>query len=394
MSDSPTPATDVSGLSPADLHARLQSGEAVSVLDVRDRDEFEAWHVDGPTVESAQIPYVKFVQAEVKGGAADLVEGLAEPIVVVCGHGEASAYVAEMLQEAGVDARNLEEGMDGWARLLAAESFSVPPGGTVVQYQRPSSGCLGYMVVSDGEAVVVDPLRAFTDRYLADARAHDAELKYVVDTHVHADHVSGARDLVVSSDARYLLPKGARKRGATFTDDPDVVLVEDGDEFRVGDLILTAVALPGHTTEMLGYALDDVVFTGDTVFRDSVARPDLEAGDDGAEEHARLLSRTLRNELLPLPDDTRLCPGHFTPGTAATDDGTYTLRIGDVEARVGDLATDEEAFVEFVLSEMPDRPANYETIIATNLGKRETPESEAFELELGPNNCAATSFAD
>ena len=159
------------------------------------------------------------------------------------------------------------------------------------------------------------------------------------------------------------------------------MLVEDGDEFRVGDLILTAVALPGHTTEMLGYALDDVVFTGDTVFRDSVARPDLEAGDDGAEEHARLLSRTLRNELLPLPDDTRLCPGHFTPGTAATDDGTYTLRVGDVESRVGDLATDEEAFVEFVLRDMPPRPANFEEIIAINLGQQDADDEEAFELD-------------
>jgi glyoxylase-like metal-dependent hydrolase (beta-lactamase superfamily II) len=393
-SEYPDPVTDVSAVSPADLHDHLRAGEQITLLDVRDRDEFDEWHIDGPTVESHHVPYIKFVQAQVKGGIADLVADLAEPITVVCGRGEASAYVASLLAEAGIDARNLTGGMDEWARLAVTESFSVPPGGTVVQYQRPSSGCLSYLVVCDGEAVVIDPLRAFVDRYVADAGERDAEVKYVIDTHVHADHVSGLREVADATDARALLPKGAKKRGLTFVDEYDATLVEDGDEFRVGDLILTAVALPGHTTETVGYHLGEVLFAGDTVFRTSVARPDLEAGDADAEEHARQLSRTIRDGILPLPDRTRICPAHYSAEEESAEDATYTVTVGEVEERLADLVGDEAAFVEFVLRDMPPRPANYEEIIATNLGKRETDPETAFELELGPNNCAATSMAD
>ena len=393
-SDYPDPVTDVSALSPAALHERMRAGEQVTLLDVRDRDEFDEWHVDGPTVEAHHVPYITFVQAQVKGGIADLVADLEEPITVVCGRGEASAYVASLLAAAGIEAQNLTGGMDEWARLAVTESFSVPPGGTVVQYQRPSSGCLSYLVVSDGEAVVIDPLRAFADRYVADAAAHDADLKYVVDTHVHADHVSGLREVAETTDARPLLPRGAKKRGLTYADEYDATLVEDGDEFRVGDLILTAVALPGHTTETVGYHLGEVLFAGDTVFRTSVARPDLEAGDAGAEDHARALSRTIRNEILPLPDRTRICPAHYSSEEHPAEDNTYTVTVGEVEERLDGLASDEDSFVEFVLRDMPPRPANYEEIIATNLGKRETDPETAFELELGPNNCAATSMAD
>jgi glyoxylase-like metal-dependent hydrolase (beta-lactamase superfamily II)/rhodanese-related sulfurtransferase len=393
-SDYPDPVTDVSAVSPAALHDRLRAGERITLLDVRDRDEFDEWHIDGATVEAHHVPYIKFVQAQVKGGIADLVADLAEPITVVCGRGEASAYVASLLAEEGIEARNLTGGMDEWARLAVTEPFGVQPGGTVVQYQRPSSGCLSYLVVSGGEAAVIDPLRAFADRYVADAAERDAEVKYVVDTHVHADHVSGLRAVADATDARPLLPKGAKKRGLTYADEYGATLVEDGDEFRVGDLILTAVALPGHTTETVGYHLGEVLFAGDTVFRTSVARPDLEAGDAGAEDHARQLSRTIRDEVLPLPDRTRICPAHYSTEEDPAADGTYTVTVGEVEERLGELVADEEAFVEFVLRDMPPRPANYEEIIATNLGKRETDPETAFELELGPNNCAATSMAD
>jgi glyoxylase-like metal-dependent hydrolase (beta-lactamase superfamily II) len=393
-SDYPDPVTDVSAVSPADLHDRLRNGEPITLLDVRDRDEFDEWHVDGPTVAAHHVPYIKFVQAQVKGDVAALVADLEDPITVVCGRGEASAYVASLLAEDGIEARNLTGGMDEWARLAVTESFPVQPGGTVVQYQRPSSGCLSYLVVSDGEAAVIDPLRAFADRYVADVEAHDADLKYVLDTHVHADHVSGLRELAEATGARPLLPKGVKKRGLTYADEYDATLVEDGDEFRVGDLIMTAVGLPGHTTETVGYHLGEVLFAGDTVFRTSVARPDLEAGDAGAEDHARQLSRTIRDEILPLPDRTRLCPTHYSTEEEPAGDDTYTVTVGEVEERLDGLAEDEAAFVEFVLRDMPPRPANYEEIIATNLGKREADPETAFELELGPNNCAATSMAD
>jgi len=86
--------------------------------------------------------------------------------------------------------------MNGWASIYETHEVTDYDGpGTLIQYQRPSSGCLGYLLYDGGEAAIVDPLRAFTDRYLADAEELGVELTYAFDTHVHADHISGLRNL-------------------------------------------------------------------------------------------------------------------------------------------------------------------------------------------------------
>ncbi len=385
MSEYPQASGDVEAVSPAELAARLRRGEAVSVLDVRNRADAEAWPLSGETITTHHIPYYRFVEAKVNDAVDELATAvraaLDEPVLVVCGRGEASAFVAERLLAEGLEAANLAEGMRGWARVYHAVDLPVETA-TLVQYQRPSSGCLAYLVVSGDEALVVDPLRAFADRYVADAREHGAEVVAVVDTHVHADHVSGVRGLRDASGVDVLLPTGARERGLDF----DASLLSVGETLTVGDVTLDVVALPGHTTEHLGFRLGDLLFAGDTVFCESVARPDLERGDDGAAEAARRLYDTIAS----LDDDTVIAPGHFS--TARPDEsGAYLARLGDLRERIPTLSLDREAFVERVSGELPPRPANYEEIIAVNLGRDAVDDEESFELELGPNNCAATA---
>ena len=398
MSDSEYPAPDgeVDSLSPATLAARIRAGETVSILDVRDRDEYDAWHVDGPGVTAAQVPYVNFVQAEIKGTVADRAPALPEPIVVVCGEGKASAYVADLLATAGVDAANLAGGMEAWAALLLAAAVPADGPATVRQYQQPSSGCLSHLVVSDGEAAVVDPLRAFADRYVADAADLGASVSYAVDTHVHADHVSGVRAVAERTDAAVVLPAGAADRGCAF----DATLVGDGEALAVGAATLRALHAPGHTHEMTAFTVGeddpgadaaDVLLAGDSLFLRSVARPDLEAGVDGAPELAALLHRTLTERFAELPDDVVVAPGHHDAATAAAESGAYAATLGDLRGSVDALSMDADAFVEHVLSAMPPRPNNYERIIATNLGRERVDDAAAFEMELGPNNCAATA---
>ena len=398
MSDSEYPAPDgeVDSLSPATLAARIRAGETVSILDVRDRDEYDAWHVDGPGVTAAQVPYVNFVQAEIKGTVADRAPDLSEPIVVVCGEGKASAYVADLLATAGVDAANLAGGMEAWAALLLAAAVPADGPATVRQYQRPSSGCLSHLVVSDGAAAVVDPLRAFADRYVADAADLGASVDYAVDTHVHADHVSGVRAVAERTDAEVVLPAGAADRGCAF----DATLVDDGGALAVGAATLRALHAPGHTHEMTAFTVGeddpgadaaDVLLAGDSLFLRSVARPDLEAGVDGAPELAALLHRTLTERFAELPDDVVVAPGHHDAATAAAESGAYAATLGDLRGSVDALSMDADAFVEHVLSAMPPRPNNYERIIATNLGRERVDDAAAFEMELGPNNCAATA---
>jgi glyoxylase-like metal-dependent hydrolase (beta-lactamase superfamily II) len=382
----PDPPTEPASLSAADLKRRLDAGEAVRLLDVRNRDEFEQWHIDGPSVTATQVPFTKVLQANVTGDVEGLLEAVDGdgPVVTVCAEGEASAFAAGLLSDHGVDAQNLSDGMEGWARLY--EAHEVPcDEATVLQYQRPSSGCLNYLVVSDGAAAVVDPLRAFSDRYVADAADHDATLECAIDTHVHADHVSGLRRLADEGVESFMSAR-ATERGLAY----EVTELDDGEAFTVGDATLTTVALPGHTTGMIGIRVGDVLLAGDSLFLESVARPDLEAGDEGAPDLARDLHRTLTDRLVPLPDETVVAPGHYSEQAERAADGTYTASLGTLRDRLRAFAMDTEAFVEYVTGDIPPRPANFERIVAINLGTEAVGEDEAFELELGPNNCAAT----
>jgi len=392
--DGATPA-----VTPEALAERIAAGDDLTVLDVRDRDEFEAWHVDGPGVTAVQIPHVKFVGADATGGVPKLVADLAEPIVVVCGEGDASAFVADLLDGHGFDAANLAGGMDAWARVYT-EAPVAGDTATVVQYRRPASGCLTYLV-SDGErAAVVDPLRAFADRYVADCEARGWELVAAVDTHVHADHVSGVRAVADRTGADVVVPAAATERGLDY--DRDVRTVDHGDAVAVGDLELSAVRLPGHTTESTGYRVERLLLSGDSLFLDGVARPDLEGAaesegadaradaDERTRDLAATLYHTLQERVLDLPDETRICPGHYAPTTPVRADDTYTATVGELRARVPTLSLSQGEFVDRIAGATGSRPANFRRIVATNLGREDADDETAFELELGPNNCATT----
>jgi glyoxylase-like metal-dependent hydrolase (beta-lactamase superfamily II) len=389
--DFPTPESDVESISPASLKARIDRGEEVTVLDARMAGDYEEWRIEGENVDSINVPYFEFLDEEL---GDDVLASIPddEHVTVLCAKGGASEYVAGALADRGYDVDHLEEGMNGWASIYEAHEVTGYDGnGTLLQYQRPSSGCLGYLVYDGGEAAVIDPLRAFTDRYLADAEELGVDLKYAFDTHVHADHVSGLRDLAAEG-VEAIIPEAAVDRGVTYAD--EMTLAADGDTFEVGDATVETVFTPGHTTGMTSYLVDDsLLATGDGLFIESVARPDLEDGDDGAPDAARMLYDSLQNRVLTLDDDVLVGGAHFSDAAEAADDGTYTAPLGELKSRMDALSMDEDDFVELVLSDMPPRPANYEDIIATNLGQAEIDDDEAFTLELGPNNCAASQDA-
>jgi glyoxylase-like metal-dependent hydrolase (beta-lactamase superfamily II)/rhodanese-related sulfurtransferase len=383
------PATDASpdSVAPSELKFRIDADEDVFVLDVRAASNYEEWHIDSG-VESLNVPYFEFLDGLPEDSLAALPDD--RTVTVVCAKGTSSEFVAGRLLDAGYDAEQLADGMRGWARVY--ESREVETGGdaTVVQYRRPSSGCLAYLVASNGEGAVVDPLRAFTDAYVEDARERGVSIEYAVDTHVHADHVSGVRELAAATGATVVLPEAAVARGVDY--EAPFETVADGDELTVGDATIEAVHTPGHTTGMTAYRVDDVLFTGDGLFTESVARPDLE-DPEAAREAAETLYDTLHERVLAHDDETLVAPAHYGDGAVRREDDTYTARLGEIVDSVDALSLDREAFVEFVTTDMPPRPANHEDIVATNLGERAPSDDEAFTLELGPNNCAASGEA-
>jgi hydroxyacylglutathione hydrolase len=179
-------------------------------------------------------------------------------------------------------------------------------------------GCLAhasYLVGSEGEAAVFDPQRD-VDQYVAEAAAQNLKIKYVVETHLHADFVSGHRELAARTGAEIVI--GARA-GATFPHRA----VEDGDELRVGRVVIRVLETPGHTPESVSFLLIDTevsdapqkVLTGDTLFVGDVGRPDL-AGARGftPQQMAGMMYESLHGKLLKLDDDVEVWPA---PNSAA-----------------------------------------------------------------------------
>ncbi|WP_336034636.1 MBL fold metallo-hydrolase [Halobacterium yunchengense] len=369
-------------VAPRELYDRVREGR-VSVLDVRDRDEFEAWHVDGPGVTARQVPYAEFVAAGVGGDPADLVpEDLEEPVVAVCAVGEASDEVAAALREAGVDAVNLEGGMDAWADLVVVHDL----GDGVLQFERPSSGCLSYLLHDGGDAAVVDPLAAATGAYAAAAEERGLAVAAAVDTHVHADHVSGVRALADETGAERVLPEGAADRGLGY----DATLVADGDALAVGDRDVRVHRAPGHTTELVVLEWGGDLLTADCLFLDGVGRPDLEDADRARDLAARQYD-SLHDVVFAFPEGTRVLPGHVEADTdRGGPDGGFARSLGDVRERLDLAALDRDAFVDRLTTDLPPRPANFEAVVAVNLGERAVDE-DTLELERGPNNCAVSS---
>ena len=389
--DFPTPDSTVESVRPESLKTRIDTGESVTILDARMASDYEEWKISGENVETINIPYFEFLDEEIDDAVLAQIPD-DEHVTVLCAKGGASEFVAGALADRGYDVDHLEAGMNGWASIYEAHEVTEYAGaGTLIQYQRPSSGCLGYMVYDDGEAAVIDPLRAFSDRYLDDAADLGVDLKYAFDTHIHADHISGLRELV-DEGVEGVLSAAAVDRGVTYAD--ELTLTEDGDTFAVGEATIETVFTPGHTTGMTAYLVDDsLLATGDGLFIESVARPDLEEGDDGAPEAARMLHESLQTKVLTLPDETLIGGAHFSDAAEPADDGTYTAPLGELVDRMDALSMDEDDFVETVLADMPPRPANYLDIIGTNLGQQSVDDEEAFTLELGPNNCAASQNA-
>jgi len=386
--DFPTPDVDIETVDPESLKDRIDAGEDLTLLDARMQSDYEEWRIDGENVTSINIPYFEFLEDDID---EDIVEQIPDDreVTVLCAKGGASEFVAGTLAERGYDVNHLEDGMNGWASIYEAVEVERYDGaGTLLQYQRPSSGCLGYLLYNNGEAAIIDPLRAFTDRYLEDADDLGVDLQYALDTHVHADHISGVRNLDAEG-VEGVIPEAAVDRGVTYAD--ELTTAADGDTFTVGDATIEAVYTPGHTTGMTSYLVgDSLLATGDGLFVESVARPDLEEGDDGAPDASRMLYESLQERVLTLPDDTLIGGAHFSDAATPAEDGTYTAPIGELVEEMDALTMDEEEFVELILSDMPPRPANYEDIIATNLGQNAVDDEQAFTLELGPNNCAAS----
>jgi glyoxylase-like metal-dependent hydrolase (beta-lactamase superfamily II) len=357
---------------PAELASRLGTTDEPVVVDVREPAEFTAWSIPS----AVNIPL-----GELDSRASELPTG--RDVFTVCASGSRSAAAAEILSRAGRQVANLVGGMAGWATTYDAVTLEFDDV-RVVQVRRRGKGCLSYLVGAEDQAFVVDP-SVDTEVYTRLADEHGWRIARVFDTHLHADHLSGARALAEEVDAHLHL-----NPADPFEFDYEALGEEDDFELPGGVTFhVAAIHTPGHTRGSSIYVVAGrFVLSGDTLFVDSVGRPDLA---ERAEEFAHNLYHSLHQKVLTLPDDALILPGHYGEDVVVRPDRPVGATLGELRHTLAPLSYDEDEFVSWATARSAPRPPNYVEIIQANMGRTAAAPAALRELELGPNRCSVSA---
>ena len=355
------------------LREWLENGREVTVLDIRAPVDRAEWSIPGSIHVNAY--------EQLKAGEPDALTGIDlptdRPVVTICNAGKVSQVAAEQLRQRGIDAFPLAGGMKSWS--LAWNTAELVLGNaTVVQVRRTGKGCLSYVVGSEAEAVVIDAsLEPAVYSRLADQRGWS--IRYVLDTHIHADHLSRSRLLAEAVGAKLLLPAQNRVRFA-FTP------IEDSQIIAFADARIQVISTPGHTTESTCYYLNgQALFTGDTLFVSGVGRPDLHSTLDESRKRAGILYRSLKR-LMEFPPELVVFPGH-TSQPVAFDRKPIGEQLGRISSSIAAWLDNEVDFVRTILDRIPPTPPNFSRIVDLNEAGV-LPDGDPTDLEAGANRCA------
>lgn len=228
--------------------------------------------------------------------------------------------------------------------------------------QQIYTGCLSeaaYFVESNGEAAVIDPMRD-TQSYLQIAEEHHSSVKYIFETHFHADFVSGHLELSRQTGARIVY---GPLTDAKFP----FHLSKDGEIFKIGNITLEVIHTPGHTLESTCYLLRDekgkpyCIFTGDSLFIGDVGRPDLSSGNLTKEELAAIMFESIQNKLMPLPDDVIVYPGHGAGSSCGKNIGSETQSTMGIQKKTNYALQPQtkEEFIKSVTKDLEEAPVYF-----------------------------------
>lgn len=238
-------------------------------------------------------------------------------------------------------------------------------------FYRFETGCAAYLFGcgSLGTCCVVDPREADVDAYVAFAAEKGMRITHVFDTHLHADHRSGARTLAARTGAAYALHGSADVAFAFLP-------LDDGQVIELGNTRVRVLHTPGHTPESVSLVVSDLrrgpepwfVCTGDTLFVGAVGRPDLPGRE---RENAAELHRSVRDKLLTLPDDVEIYPAHFGGSSCGAGLSGKPMSTIGFERRWNPLVgLDADEFVRRVTAGVPAKPADMAELLQENRGAR------------------------
>lgn len=371
---------DKNTISPKEIKQKLSSGSnSYLLVDIRDSSEFNDWNIRG----SVNLPINPLIAAgnflEIKKNLQSLPKD--KLIVTICQRGINSQVASAILREMDYNAVTLDKGMKGWNENFDTYNLDFKDF-TAVQFVRIGKGCLSYIVYSkkDKTAAVFEP-SIFTDEYLGYAKSNSLTIKYVIDTHAHADHFSGAMELARKLGLDYYVNAVDVDKGFSFKS------LQDIKEIEFGDLKVKILHTPGHTDGSLSFLINnEALICGDLLLLESPGRPDLARTKEETTKGAEILFNTLQNVILKLNDTVKILPSHFTK----TEIRPVTMTLGELKNTSEGLSIrDKDEFINFLTANIPLTPPNYESIKKFNKSGVMIPIDYAEELEIGPNRCAA-----
>ena len=400
-------------IDPEELKKKIDNNEDIFLLDVRTPQEYEAWRISYENHNNPKlIPVDRLFMKD-----PTLLEEIPKDkeIVTVCAHGNRSMIAAKILTQLGYRVKSVKGGMAGWNKVYDVAEIPVPNEAPfkIWQIRRISKGCIGYIISSkqDKTATVIDPSREIYESFLQTSQDNELQITQLIDTHQHADHVSGIIKLTKTKTPETNMGKtniffsSLEEYDSSKTELKNIIFVKDGDKLNVGDKVtLRAIHTPGHTNGSMSFIIEytandnninnkdpvhSYLFTGDTLFVDGVGRPDLR---DEAKKFAKLLYDTYHQKILQLPDNTVVLPAHFNGTSIALKHTVPILEtLGTIKKRVKLLSMNKEEFIDYIADTVQPRPGNYKTIISINKKMLPYDEIEMADLEAGPNSCAISS---
>ena len=357
------------------------------LLDVRNPTEFARFKIEGPhPIDMVNVPYMDFIEHEDESVAK--VPG-GKPIRAVCAKEGSSKFVAEVLAARGyTDLGHLIGGIKAWGNLLTPVLLH-GKGYELYQFRRPGKASCSYGLISGGEMMLFDPSRNI-EFYQKFATDHGVRIVKSFETHKQADYISGSPALARMHGVE-MLGNEADFGGAAFPFTP----VKDGEVFRLagGGPEVKSLHTPGHTPGSTCYLIDGkYLVSGDTVFIESVGRPDL---GGQAEAWSRHLFRTLQTVIKQLPPATQILPAHWMDWSEARPDLAFAATLDAIVKRNLDIFSmhGEEDFYGFIRDNMRPQPPEYAIIREINAGLREETDDKQEILDLGKNECAASTRA-
>lgn len=362
-------------ISVKELQTLLKEKKPVFILDVRPMEQREEWHIPESFHKDAYGP--------LKNGDQSVLDELSipanTPVVTVCGAGRTSQIAADILNKKGYSAFSLEGGMKAWNYAWNTAESIVPDTDTkIIQLRRVAKGCLSYIVGSGNEAIVVDA-SLDPEVYIDIAREHGWTIRYVMDTHIHADYLSRTRELATESKATHIFIEEAKV-------DFPYVPVKDQQVLFFGNARLKILHTPGHTWESTSYLINEkALLSGDTLFTDGVGRPDLKADKEEAIRKATQLYESLQR-ILDLSEDTLLLPAHISHAVRF-DGEMIQAQLSELQHKLELLNLPKEQFIQASFNKIPPTPPNYLNI--AELNKKGSFEGQnPADLEAGANRCA------